>query len=98
MGGWDGNLYCLNASSGESLWSYTTKDNISASPAISGGVVYITSWDRNVYALGASQATNQPVVGMDSWVLVVIAVVIVVVVAALIVILRGKSRSKKFRK
>jgi len=36
------------------LWDYTTKDIISSSPAVANGVVYVGSYDKNVYALDAS--------------------------------------------
>ena len=35
-------------------WSYTTHRNVTSSPAVANGVVYVGSWDGNVYALNAS--------------------------------------------
>jgi len=40
-------------SPGEVTWNFSTGDSIKASPAISGGVVYITSYDDYIYALDA---------------------------------------------
>ena len=47
----------LNVKSVGSLglkWSYATGGRVESSPAVANGVVYIGSWDRNVYALNAS--------------------------------------------
>src|ERR1700730_10595909 len=35
-------------------WSYTTGDTVTSSPAVANGVVYVGSWDNNVYAMNAS--------------------------------------------
>ncbi len=35
-------------------WSYQTAGPVSSSPAVASGVVYVGSWDNNVYALNAS--------------------------------------------
>jgi len=34
-------------------WSYTTGNTVSSSPAVVNGVVYVGSWDGNLYALNA---------------------------------------------
>ena len=39
-------------------WSYTTGGNINASPSVANGVVFIGSWDYNVYAFNASTGVN----------------------------------------
>ena len=36
------------------IWSYATGSNVFSSPAVDGGVVYIGSYDGNVYALGGT--------------------------------------------
>lgn len=36
------------------LWKFRTADNVTSSPAVANGVVYIGSYDKNVYALNAS--------------------------------------------
>jgi len=38
-----GNVYCLNASSGERVWSYSTGATVNPSAAVAGGYVYVAS-------------------------------------------------------
>lgn len=58
IGGGDGDVYALNATTGAVMWSHFVsriEDNAEFSPpAISGGLVYIYSDDANVNALDAS--------------------------------------------
>jgi outer membrane protein assembly factor BamB len=54
IGSFDGNVYALDAVTGDQLWSYTTGDEVLSSPAVANGVVYIGSTDGNVYALDAA--------------------------------------------
>jgi uncharacterized repeat protein (TIGR01451 family) len=55
IGSDDGNLYALNASTGEKLWSFSTGSvqPILDAPAVADGVVYIGSYDGIFYALDA---------------------------------------------
>jgi outer membrane protein assembly factor BamB len=62
IGSSDGNLYALNANTGEKLWNYATGGG-PTSPAVANGVVYIgadvpgccgESEGENLYALNAS--------------------------------------------
>jgi outer membrane protein assembly factor BamB len=53
FGSGDGNLYALDAGSGEEKWKFQTGDVIHASPAYADGVVYFGSWDSWFYALDA---------------------------------------------
>jgi outer membrane protein assembly factor BamB/chitodextrinase len=39
------------------LWSYTTGGDVSSSPAVVDGRVYVGSWDSKVYALNATDGT-----------------------------------------
>jgi len=48
----------LNAKTGVQLWNYTTGSYVDSSPAVVGGVVYIGSWDNNVYALNATSGVK----------------------------------------
>ena len=48
----------MDAASGVKLWNYTTGSNVDSSPAVVGGVVYIGSYDHNVYALNASSGAQ----------------------------------------
>jgi eukaryotic-like serine/threonine-protein kinase len=54
FGSGDGNVYALNASSGELRWKFKTGDVVHASPAVAAGVVYFGSWDSYFYAIDAS--------------------------------------------
>jgi hypothetical protein len=47
-------VYALDAITGEKEWKYRTGDNISSSPAVCSGTVYVGSQDRYVYALDAT--------------------------------------------
>jgi hypothetical protein len=44
----------LNASNGAFIWSYATGASVYSSPAVSGGMVYVGSYDGRVYGLNAS--------------------------------------------
>jgi outer membrane protein assembly factor BamB len=44
VGALDGNLYCLDANYGNVLWKYPTTGGITASPAVTGGAVYIVGY------------------------------------------------------
>jgi len=46
-----GNIYALNALTGELIWDYSTDDWVDASPAVSSGTVYVPSRDGHLYAL-----------------------------------------------
>ena len=42
----------------QTLWVFTTNGRIWSSPAVSNGVVYIASFDHNVYAVNAKDGTQ----------------------------------------
>jgi outer membrane protein assembly factor BamB len=42
----------LNASTGAKLWSYTTGNEVTSSPAVANGTVHVGSGDGKVYAFG----------------------------------------------
>jgi len=49
-----GAIVALDAAEGTERWRFTTKElNLGALPAIAGGVLYVGSWDMNLYALDA---------------------------------------------
>ena len=52
-GSTDHKIYCLNATTGAFIWSYTTGDNVYSSPAVTGGRVYVESYDDKLYCLDA---------------------------------------------
>ncbi|HEX7560229.1 MAG TPA: PQQ-binding-like beta-propeller repeat protein [Usitatibacter sp.] len=53
FGSGDGNLYALDAASGELKWKFHTADVVHASPAYADGVLYFGSWDSWFYAVDA---------------------------------------------
>lgn len=59
FGSGDGNIYALDANSGESKWTFHTGDVVHASPAISDGMLFIGSWDSYFYALDAASGKEQ---------------------------------------
>ncbi len=54
VGSGNGNIYALNALTGEYLWNYLTGGDVESSPAVADGVVYVGSNDGNIYALDAT--------------------------------------------
>jgi serine/threonine-protein kinase len=51
IGGADGIVHAVDATSGEQLWSYDTGAKINSSPALDNGILYITSENGTIYAL-----------------------------------------------
>ena len=43
---------CAECLTGAKLWSYTTGSEVYSSPAVANGVVYVGSFDGNVYCAG----------------------------------------------
>jgi outer membrane protein assembly factor BamB len=58
VGSLDTNLYCLDADSGDIVWQFETEGYITSSPAISNGVVYITSKEPGNGSLYKIDATS----------------------------------------
>ena len=54
VGSWDDTVYCLNATSGAFVWSFTTGAFVESSPAVVGGLVYVGSEDGKLYCLNAA--------------------------------------------
>ncbi|MCK5261963.1 MAG: PQQ-binding-like beta-propeller repeat protein, partial [Thermoplasmatales archaeon] len=55
VGSFSGNLYCLDASDGQEIWSRPAgSGGVLSSPAVADGKVYFGSYDNNVYCLDAS--------------------------------------------
>jgi outer membrane protein assembly factor BamB len=59
FGSGDGNLYALDANSGEQRWKFATGDVVHASPAYADGVVYVGSWDSYFYAIDAASGKEE---------------------------------------
>jgi outer membrane protein assembly factor BamB len=54
FGSGDGNLYALDARTGELKWKFKTGDVVHASPALADGVLFFGSWDSYFYAVDAA--------------------------------------------
>ena len=66
MGSQDNNKYALKATTGKLTWIFTTGVEVSSSPAVANGTVYVGSFDSYVYAIGnAAAATSQGIPGFD---------------------------------
>jgi len=50
----DNKVYCLNASSGAFIWSYTTANLVRSAPAIADGRVYTGCYNGRIYCLNAT--------------------------------------------
>ncbi len=54
FGSGDGNLYAVDAATGEGRWKFKTGDVVHASPAYANGVLFFGSWDSYFYAVDAA--------------------------------------------
>jgi outer membrane protein assembly factor BamB len=69
------------------LWTYVTGGEVFSSPSVVNGVVYVGSFDGNVYALGASPtSSNTP--------FIIIGVVAAFIIVAAVVFLMFRKRLK----
>jgi outer membrane protein assembly factor BamB len=59
FGSGDGNLYALDAVSGELRWKFPTGDVVHASPAFDAGTLYFGSWDSYFYAVAAASGKEK---------------------------------------
>jgi outer membrane protein assembly factor BamB len=59
FGSGDGNVYALDATSGELRWKFKTGDVVHASPAFADGVVFVGSWDSYFYAIDAKNGKEK---------------------------------------
>jgi outer membrane protein assembly factor BamB len=62
VGSLDGNVYCLDATTGDFIWSFQTGDWVDSSPAVANGMVYVGSWDYNVYCLPQNDPNGDGVI------------------------------------
>ncbi len=51
FGSSDGNVYALNANTGQLKWKFEAKGSIHCSPVLYKNTLYIGSWDANLYAI-----------------------------------------------
>ena len=54
FGSGDGNLYALDAATGDLRWKFKTGDVVHASPALADGFLFFGSWDSYFYAVDAT--------------------------------------------
>jgi len=54
VGSNDDKVYCLDASTGTFIWSYTTGGGTDSSPAVADGRVFVGSSDSRMYCLNAT--------------------------------------------
>jgi eukaryotic-like serine/threonine-protein kinase len=59
FGSGDGNVYALDAATGEQRWKFTTGDVVHASPAYADGVLFFGSWDSYFYAVDAASGKEK---------------------------------------
>jgi outer membrane protein assembly factor BamB len=65
VGSGDGNVYALNAGTGEKLWSYATDGQVSAAPTVADGKVFIGSSNGNIYVLGLPPVAEEQASAAD---------------------------------
>jgi outer membrane protein assembly factor BamB len=59
FGSGDGNLYAVDARTGELRWKFKTGDVVHSSPAYADGVVFFGSWDSYFYAVDATSGREK---------------------------------------
>jgi outer membrane protein assembly factor BamB len=59
FGSGDGNVYALDAATGEQRWKFKTSDVVHASPAFADGVLFFGSWDSYFYAVDAASGREK---------------------------------------
>lgn len=59
FGSGDGNVYALDAATGDLRWKFKTDDVVHASPAFANGTVFIGSWDSYFYAIDAKSGKER---------------------------------------
>ena len=55
----DGNVYALEAKTGQLKWKFSTRGVVHCSPALAEGLVYIGSWDSYLYAIDAESGQER---------------------------------------
>ena len=60
VGGSSGNLYALDALTGEKVWQHSTGSYIRSSVSITNGIIYVGTLDGTIYAIGASTTSPEP--------------------------------------
>jgi eukaryotic-like serine/threonine-protein kinase len=50
FGGTDGQMYCLDATTGKERWKFATKGGITSTPYIADNTILVGSLDKTLYA------------------------------------------------
>ena len=58
VGGRDKMVHALDAATGKSIWTFTTRARVDSSPAVAGGIVWVGSNDGRLYALDAASGKS----------------------------------------
>src|ERR1044071_481274 len=53
----DGNIYCLNAEDGSTIWRFKGKDSFKSTPTLAGDRVIASGLDHHVYCLNAQDGS-----------------------------------------
>jgi eukaryotic-like serine/threonine-protein kinase len=61
FGSGDGNVYSIDAATGDLRWKFKTGDVVHASPALADGVLFFGSWDSYFYAVDVRQGKKSGV-------------------------------------
>jgi len=59
VGSSDGNVYAIDAATGDERWSFRTGNVVHASPAYADGVVFVGSFDSYLYAIDAASGREK---------------------------------------
>ena len=66
VGGHDKQLHCIDRSTGEGVWTFSTRAKIDSSPAIAGARVFFGSKDRFLYCLRLKDGQKVPTFRLPS--------------------------------
>ena len=58
VGSMDFDVFCLDTSTGDKIWNFSTSAGVHAPSAVAGGCVFAGSYDGNVYCLNASSGVE----------------------------------------
>lgn len=84
--GGDNNIYALNDTNGNLLWTYSNTGLINSSPTYANGVVYVDSTDGNVYAFGSLSGPSSTALSSSASTNNLFMVTAVAVAASIVVI------------
>ncbi|ELZ52292.1 pyrrolo-quinoline quinone [Halorubrum distributum JCM 9100] len=60
IGNFDGRVYALDAGDGTKQWEFQTDGDVSSSPVVADGIIYVATWnDDHIHALNVSDGTER---------------------------------------